>query len=186
VPAVQAKAAWALKWIRSNASFAQRLVGFACVEGIFFQGSFCALFWLKKRGLMPGLTFSNELISKDEVLHCDFACLLYSMLEHPLPQDTVHAIVREAVDIERNFICDALPVDLIGMNALLMGQYIEFVADRLLRKLGACSRMLAIPLRPRSLLLPCLRALLTHISLSLCVQAARRCMTRRIPLTLWT
>jgi ribonucleoside-diphosphate reductase beta chain len=142
VPAVQAKAAWALKWIRSNASFAQRLVGFACVEGIFFSGSFCALFWLKKRGLMPGLTFSNELISRDEGLHCDFACLLYSMLEHPLPQDTVHAIVREAVDIERNFICDALPVDLIGMNARLMGQYIEFVADRLLRELGACSRML--------------------------------------------
>ena len=183
VPAVQAKAAWALKWIRSNASFAQRLVGFACVEGIFFSGSFCALFWLKKRGLMPGLTFSNELISRDEGLHCDFACLLYSMLEHPLPQDTVHAIVREAVDIERNFICDALPVDLIGMNARLMGQYIEFVADRLLRELGACSRMLAIPLRPRYLRLPCLRALLTRISLYLCVQAARRCTTRRIPLT---
>ena len=132
----------ALRWTGSDSRFAERVVAFAVVEGIFFSGSFCAIFWLKKRGLMPGLTFSNELISRDEGLHCDFACLLYSMLEHPLPQDTVHAIVREAVDIERNFICDALPVDLIGMNARLMGQYIEFVADRLLRELGACSRML--------------------------------------------
>jgi ribonucleoside-diphosphate reductase beta chain len=131
-----------LRWTGSDSRFAERVVAFAVVEGIFFSGSFCAIFWLKKRGLMPGLTFSNELISRDEGLHCDFACLLYSMLEHPLPQDTVHAIVREAVDIERNFICDALPVDLIGMNARLMGQYIEFVADRLLRELGACSRML--------------------------------------------
>jgi len=136
VPAVQAKGAWALKWIGSDAPFAQRLLGFACVEGIFFSGSFCALFWLKKRGLMPGLTFSNELIARDEGLHCDFACLLYSMLERPLSQEAVHELVREAVDIERAFICDALPVDLIGMNSRLMAQYIEFVADRLLRELG--------------------------------------------------
>ena len=137
VPAVQAKAEWALKWIGSGAPFAQRLVAFACVEGIFFSGSFCALFWLKKRGLLPGLTFSNELISRDEGLHCDFACLMYSMLERPLPQPTLHALVREAVDIERSFVCDALPVDLIGMNSRLMVQYIEFVADRLLSELGA-------------------------------------------------
>ena len=143
IPAIQKKAEWALQWLDAKkANFATRLIAFAVVEGIFFSGAFCSIFWLKKRGLMPGLTFSNELISRDEGLHCDFACLLYSMLEHPLPQDTVHAIVREAVDIERNFICDALPVDLIGMNARLMGQYIEFVADRLLRELGACSRML--------------------------------------------
>ena len=134
---MQAKAQWALKWIGSDASFAQRLVGFACVEGIFFSGSFCALFWLKKRGLMPGLTFSNELIARDEGLHCDFACLLYSMLERPLSDEMLHAIIREAVDIERSFVCDALPVDLIGMNARLMVQYIEFVADRLLTELGA-------------------------------------------------
>jgi len=136
VPAVQAKAAWALKWIASDAPFAQRLVAFACVEGIFFSGSFCALFWLKKRGLMPGLTFSNELISRDEGLHCDFACLLYSMLERPLAEAQVQAIVREAVEIERAFVSDALPVALICMNARLMQQYIEFVADRLLRELG--------------------------------------------------
>ena len=137
VPAVQAKAQWALKWIRnSEASFAQRLVAFAAVEGIFFSGSFCAIFWLKKRGLMPGLTFSNELISRDEGLHCDFACLLYSMLEAPLDEATLHAMIGEAVEIERAFVCEALPVGLIGMNAALMTQYIEFVADRLLRELG--------------------------------------------------
>ena len=137
VPAVRKKAEWALKWIGADAPFAQRLVAFACVEGIFFSGSFCALFWLKKRGLMPGLTFSNELIARDEGLHCDFACELYSMLERPLSQETLHAIVSEAVDIERSFVRDALPVGLIGMNAALMVQYIEFVADRLLRELGA-------------------------------------------------
>jgi len=137
VPAVRAKAEWALRWIDSDASFAQRLVAFACVEGIFFSGSFCAIFWLKKRSLMPGLTFSNELISRDEGLHCDFACLLYSMLERPLPQETLHALVNEAVEIERAFVTEALPVDLIGMNGRLMVQYIEFVADRLLRALGA-------------------------------------------------
>ena len=137
VDAVQQKAKWALKWISDQqAPFAQRLVAFACVEGIFFSGSFCALFWLKKRGLMPGLTFSNELISRDEGLHCDFACTLYSMLERPLEQSTIHQMIAEAVDIERSFVCDALPVDLIGMNARLMTQYIEFVADRLLRELG--------------------------------------------------
>ena len=137
VPAVQSKAQWALKWIRDkDASFAQRLVGFACVEGIFFSGSFCALFWLKKRGLMPGLAFSNELIARDEGLHCDFACALYGMLERPLPPATLEALIREAVAIEREFITDALPVDLIGMNARLMTQYIEFVADRLCTALG--------------------------------------------------
>jgi ribonucleotide reductase beta subunit family protein with ferritin-like domain len=137
VPAIRLKAEWAQKWISADAPFAQRLVAFACVEGIFFSGSFCALFWLKKRGLMPGLTFSNELIARDEGMHCDFACVLYTMLERPLPQDVLHAIVAEAVDIERTFICEALPVDLIGMNSRLMTQYIEFVADRLLRELGA-------------------------------------------------
>jgi len=137
VEAVKRKAQWAMSWISdTSAPFAQRLVGFACVEGIFFSGSFCALFWLKKRGLMPGLTFSNELISRDEGLHCDFACTLYHMLERPLPQSTIHALVSEAVDIERSFVTDALPVDLIGMNARLMVQYIEFVADLLLRELG--------------------------------------------------
>ena len=137
VPAVEAKARWALNWISDQqAPFAQRLVAFACVEGIFFSGSFCALFWLKKRGLMPGLTFSNELISRDEGLHADFACTLYGMLQRPLPQQTIEQMVREAVDIERSFVCDALPVDLIGMNQRLMVQYIEFVADRLLRELG--------------------------------------------------
>jgi len=136
VPAVQRKAEWAMRWISSSSSFAARLVGFAAVEGLFFSGSFCALFWLKKRGLMPGLTFSNELISRDEGLHCDFACLLYSMLERPLSREVVLAIITEAVDIERAFVCDALPVSLIGMNARLMIQYIEFVADRLLQELG--------------------------------------------------
>ena len=137
VPCVQKKANWALQWItRENSRFAERLVAFAVVEGIFFSGSFCAIFWLKKRGLMPGLTFSNELIARDEGLHCDFACLLHSMLTAPTSEAAVHTMVREAVDIERSFVCDALPVDLIGMNSRLMVQYIEFVADRLLRELG--------------------------------------------------
>lgn len=134
--AVAAKAAWASMWINSNNCFAERLVGFCCVEGILFSGSFCAIFWLKKRGLMPGLTFSNELISRDEGLHADFACLLYSQLEHKLPEQVVQNIVREAVAVERCFICEALPVDLIGMNNQSMTQYIEFVADRLLTSLG--------------------------------------------------
>eukprot|EP00761_Pharyngomonas_kirbyi_P013205 gb/GECH01013232.1/.p1 GENE.gb/GECH01013232.1/~~gb/GECH01013232.1/.p1 ORF type:complete len:330 (+),score=64.39 gb/GECH01013232.1/:1-990(+) len=137
VPAVQRKAEWALKWIGSGSSFAERLVAFAAVEGIFFSGSFCAIFWLKKRGLMPGLTFSNELISRDEGLHTDFACLLYSMLEHTtLTEKRVKEIITEAVDIECEFITDSLPVDLIGMNSSLMQQYIRFVADRLFVSLG--------------------------------------------------
>ncbi|XP_030544650.1 ribonucleoside-diphosphate reductase small chain [Rhodamnia argentea] len=136
VPAVARKADWALRWIDGAESFAERLLAFACVEGIFFSGSFCSIFWLKKRGLMPGLTFSNELISRDEGLHCDFACLLYLLLRRKPSEERVRGIVREAVDIEREFICDALPCALVGMNQDLMGQYIEFVADRLLGALG--------------------------------------------------
>jgi ribonucleoside-diphosphate reductase beta chain len=133
---VQKKAKWALNWI-SNGSFAERLVAFAAVEGIFFSGSFCSIFWLKKRGLMPGLSFSNELISRDEGLHCDFACHLYTKhLKNRLPKKTIEEIIIEAVSIEKEFVTDALPVDLIGMNAKLMQQYIEFVADRLLVELG--------------------------------------------------
>ncbi|MFC6996486.1 ribonucleoside-diphosphate reductase small subunit [Rufibacter roseus] len=139
VPCVKKKGEWALKWINSE-SFTERLIAFAAVEGIFFSGSFCSIFWLKKRGLMPGLTFSNELISRDEGLHCDFACLLYSMLVNKLPEERVHTIIRDAVSIEQEFVTDALPVDLIGMNAKLMTQYIEFVADRLLVALG-CSKI---------------------------------------------
>jgi ribonucleoside-diphosphate reductase beta chain len=135
VPCVKRKAEWALEWIE-NGTFAQRLVAFAAVEGIFFSGSFCSIFWLKKRGLMPGLTFSNELISRDEGLHCEFACLLYSMLSNKLSQEEVFKIIADAVEIEKEFITDALPVNLIGMNAKLMGQYIEFVADRWLVELG--------------------------------------------------
>ncbi len=139
VPAVGRKGEWALKWIESE-NFAERLIAFAAVEGIFFSGSFCSIFWLKKRGLMPGLTFSNELISRDEGLHCDFACLLYNMLNNKLPEERVHEIIRDAVTIEQEFVTDALPVDLIGMNSKLMSQYIEFVADRLLGELG-CSKL---------------------------------------------
>jgi len=137
VPCVRKKADWALRWIEGSNRFAERLVAFAVVEGIFFSGSFCAIFWLKKRGLMPGLTFSNELISRDEGMHCDFACLLYSMLEKKLTNDELHAIIGEAVDYEKEFVCEALPVSLIGMNADMMSQYIEFCADRLLVALGA-------------------------------------------------
>ncbi|KAL5541687.1 hypothetical protein UlMin_009397 [Ulmus minor] len=136
IPCVSRKAKWALDWINSSTSFAERLVAFACVEGIFFSGSFCAIFWLKKRGLMPGLTFSNELISRDEGLHCDFACLLYSLLRKQLHWEKVHQIVCEAVETEIQFVCDALPCALIGMNSTLMSQYIKFVADRLLVSLG--------------------------------------------------
>jgi ribonucleoside-diphosphate reductase beta chain len=137
MPCVEAKANWAISWIESeDSSFAHRLVAFAAVEGIFFSGSFCALFWLKKRGLMPGLTFSNELISRDEGLHCDFACLLYSMLQTKVAETVVHTIIRSAVQIEKDFVCSALDVRLIGMNSELMSQYIEFVADRLLDALG--------------------------------------------------
>ncbi|MFM2190887.1 MAG: ribonucleoside-diphosphate reductase small subunit [Arcticibacter sp.] len=135
VPCVQKKAEWALRWIE-NGSFAERLVAFAAVEGIFFSGSFCSIFWLKKRGLMPGLSFSNELISRDEGLHCDFACLLYSMLENKLTVEHVTSIIKDAVKNEHEFVTDALPVSLIGMNSKLMCQYIEFVADRLLVALG--------------------------------------------------
>jgi ribonucleoside-diphosphate reductase beta chain len=135
VPAVQKKGEWALRWINSE-NFAERLIAFAAVEGIFFSGSFCSIFWLKKRGLMPGLTFSNELISRDEGLHCDFACLLYSYLVNKLPEVRVQGIIRDAVTIEQEFVTDALPVSLIGMNAKSMSQYIEFVADRLLVALG--------------------------------------------------
>ena len=133
---VRKKADWALRWIEKG-SFAERLVAFAAVEGIFFSGSFCSIYWLKKRGLMPGLSFSNELISRDEGLHCDFACLLYTKhLVNKLPKDQVRQIITDAVEIEKEFIIDALPVKLIGMNSELMSQYIEFVADRLLVELG--------------------------------------------------
>jgi ribonucleotide reductase beta subunit family protein with ferritin-like domain len=137
VPCVQKKATWALQWCDSeNASFAERCVAFAAVEGIFFSGSFCAIFWLKKRGLMPGLSFSNELISRDEGMHCDFACLLYRKLVNQLSDERITEIVTNAVEIEKEFVTDALPVELIGMNSTLMQQYIEFVADRLLGELG--------------------------------------------------
>jgi ribonucleotide reductase beta subunit family protein with ferritin-like domain len=129
---IKRKAIWAQKWIyNDDITFAKRLVAFACVEGIFFSGSFCSIFWLKKRGLMPGLTFSNELISRDEALHCEFAVLLYSKLVNKLSQDIIHEIIRESVEVETNFICEALPCRLIGMNSDLMSQYIKFVADRL-------------------------------------------------------
>jgi ribonucleoside-diphosphate reductase beta chain len=136
IPCVKLKANWALRWIDSTDSFAKRLVAFAAVEGIFFSGSFCALFWLKKRGIMPGLTFSNELISRDEGLHTDFACLLYKYCPDKLTDETILEIITDAVRIEKVFITDALPVELIGMNSTLMSQYIEFVADRLLVALG--------------------------------------------------
>jgi ribonucleoside-diphosphate reductase beta chain len=135
LPCVTKKGEWALRWI-TNGSFAERLIAFAAVEGIFFSGSFCSIFWLKKRGLMPGLSFSNELISRDEGLHCDFACLLYSQLVNKLPEEQITSIIRNAVEIEKDFVTDALPVRLIGMNSEMMCQYIEFVADRLLLALG--------------------------------------------------
>ncbi|MDI9881447.1 ribonucleoside-diphosphate reductase small subunit [Flectobacillus longus] len=136
IDCVQKKAEWALRWIGSD-NFVERLIAFAAVEGIFFSGSFCSIFWLKKRGLMPGLAFSNELISRDEGLHCDFACLLYAdHIKNQLPQSRVTAIITDAVTIEKEFVTDSLPVSLIGMNANLMCQYIEFVADRLLVALG--------------------------------------------------
>ena len=132
---VKKKADWALKWI-DKGNFQERLIAFAAVEGIFFSGSFCSIFWLKKRGLMPGLSFSNELISRDEGLHCDFACLLYNNhVINKLPEETVTKIIQDAVEIEKEFVTESLPVKLIGMNADLMCQYIEFVADRLLNEL---------------------------------------------------
>ena len=137
VPSVKTKANWALAWIQSNKNFAELLIAFAVVEGIFFSASFCAIFWLKKRGLMPGLTFSNELISRDEGLHTDFACLLYrNHIKNKLPTSRVEAIVDSGLQAEKKFISEALPVELIGMNAKLMDQYMEFVADRLLVQLG--------------------------------------------------
>ena len=140
IECVQKKAEWALRWI-DKGSFAERLIAFAAVEGIFFSGSFCSIFWLKKRGLMPGLAFANELISRDEGLHCDFACMLYTQhLQEQLPKETVTQIIRDAVEIEKEFVTDALPVGLIGMNSKLMCDYIEFVADRLLVALG-CSKI---------------------------------------------
>ncbi|XOV66206.1 MAG: ribonucleotide-diphosphate reductase subunit beta [Fluviicola sp.] len=137
---VRKKADWALRWIEEG-SFAERLIAFAAVEGIFFSGSFCSIFWLKKRGLMPGLSFSNELISRDEGLHCDFACLLYNNhVENKLPKGQIEEIILDAVEIEKEFILEALPVRLIGMNSELMSQYIEFVADRLLTELGCAKQ----------------------------------------------
>ncbi|WP_020570067.1 ribonucleotide-diphosphate reductase subunit beta [Neolewinella persica] len=136
MPCVQKKAEWALRWI-DNGNFAERIIAFAAVEGIFFSGSFCSIFWLKKRGLMPGLTFSNELISRDEGMHCDFACLLYTKhIVNQLAPGVVTGIIKDAVEIEKEFVSDSLPVNLIGMNADMMCQYIEFVADRLLVELG--------------------------------------------------
>ena len=136
LPCVKKKADWALEWI-DNATFAERLISFAAVEGIFFSGSFCSIFWLKKRGLMPGLAFSNELISRDEGMHCDFACMLYQdHIQNKLPKSTIEKIISDAVTIEKEFVSDAIPVRLIGMNADTMCQYIEFVADRLLVSLG--------------------------------------------------
>jgi ribonucleoside-diphosphate reductase beta chain len=139
-PAIKKKAEWALKWIESD-SFAERLIAFAAVEGIFFSGSFCSIFWLKKRGLMPGLTFSNELISRDEGVHCDFAVHLHNHhLINKVPKDRIKEIIVNALDIEREFITESIPVSLIGMNATLMTQYLEFVTDRLLVELG-CDRV---------------------------------------------
>ena len=137
IPCIKKKADWAIRWMESEeADFASRLMAFACVEGIFFSGAFCAIYWIKERGIMPGLTTSNEFISRDEGLHTEFACLLYSKLNHKLSKTKAHKMIREAVRIEKEFIVDALPCSLIGMNAKLMSQYIEFVADRLLVQLG--------------------------------------------------
>lgn len=136
-PCIKKKADWAIKWIQDKrSSFAARLIAFACVEGIFFSGAFCSIYWLKKRGLMPGLTFSNELISRDEGMHTDLAVMLFNKLNKKLNKTKIKEIVREAVAIEKEFICEALPCKLIGMNSKLMSQYIEFVADRLLVQLG--------------------------------------------------
>jgi ribonucleoside-diphosphate reductase subunit M2 len=136
IPCIKKKAEWAMKWFDKSVPFCDRLVAFACVEGIFFSGSFCAIFWLKKRGLMPGLSFSNELISRDEASHLEFAVELFKMLVHKSSESTVNDIVREAVKIEKEFIIDALPCKLIGMDADKMSQYIEFVADRFMKQIG--------------------------------------------------
>ncbi len=143
VPSVKKKADWALKWIESG-NFAERLIAFAAVEGIFFSGSFCSIFWLKKRGLMPGLTFSNELISRDEGLHCQFATLLHNRyIQNKVSEERIKEIICEAVEIEKEFVSESLPVSLIGMNADLMKQYIEYVADFWLLELG-CSRFYGV------------------------------------------
>lgn len=142
---IKKKGEWAMKWLNSDTdSFAERLIAFAAIEGIFFSGAFCSIYWLKKRGLMPGLTFSNELISRDEALHTEFAVLLYSKLETKLSQKRIYEIITEAVEIEKEFITEALPCRLIGMNSVLMGQYIDFVADRLLVQLG-CQKFYNTP-----------------------------------------
>jgi ribonucleoside-diphosphate reductase beta chain len=164
IPAVGKKAQWALKWIDNTDSFETRLVAFAAVEGIFFSGSFCAVYWLKNRGLMPGLTFSNELISKDEGMHTDFACLLYSMSANKLSDSDIKTIICDAVRIEKEFITESLPCHLIGMNSVLMKQYIEFCADRIVLQLGhdviyntenPFSFMELISLRPKSNFFEC-------------------------------
>lgn len=135
--AIREKAEWALKWIHDEkASFAQRLIAFAIVEGVFFSASFCAIFWLRKRGLLPGLSFANQLISRDEGLHTEFACLLYGYIQHRVPRETVEAMFREAVDIERRFITESIPCSMIGMNAGMMTDYILYVADRVMKMLG--------------------------------------------------
>lgn len=137
IPCIQKKAEWCFKWINDKQStFAQRLLAFAIVEGVFFSGAFCSIFWLKERSMMPGLAFSNELISRDEGMHVEFAILLYSMIKQRLPEETVHQIVREAVEVEKNFILESIPCSLLGMNSDLMSIYIEFVADRLLSQLN--------------------------------------------------
>jgi ribonucleotide reductase beta subunit family protein with ferritin-like domain len=136
-PAIREKAQWAMRWIEDKeTSFAQRLIAFAIVEGLFFSASFCAIFWLRERGLLPGLSFANQLISRDESLHAEFACLLYSKLENRVPQDSVHAMFKEAVDIETRFITESIPCHMIGMNGDLMTEYIQYMADRLLAMLG--------------------------------------------------
>ena len=159
IPCVAKKAKWALKWIDNTDSFETRLIAFAAVEGIFFSGSFCSIYWLKNRGLMPGLTFSNELISKDEGMHTDFACLLYGMSKNRLNDSDANEIIRDAVNIEKEFITESLPCRLIGMNSDMMQQYIEYVADRILLQLGhnklynsenPFSFMELISLRPKS------------------------------------
>jgi ribonucleoside-diphosphate reductase subunit M2 len=137
MPCVKKKAEWAMKWFDPSKHFAERLFAFACVEGIFFSGSFCAIFWLKKRGLLPGLSFSNELISRDEGLHLDFAVELLSLLMFKPSTETIHTIIKSAVKLEKEFILDALPCKLIGMDSEKMSQYIEYVADRLLKQVGA-------------------------------------------------
>lgn len=144
IPCISKKANWALKWIADkDAAYAMRLVAFACVEGIFFSGAFCAIFWLKEKGVMPGLCTSNEFISRDESLHTEFACLLYSMLNTKLEESMIHDIIREAVEIEQEFICDSIPCNMLGMNSDLMEQYIQFVADRLLLQLG-CTKLYSV------------------------------------------